>query len=104
MNLERVPATVLLYPPWLRGWCALTAAATFSLIAIGTLVTTFQVGMADKLWPTTPWHLLFSNEASSASFGYYVEHSHRIAGYLAGLCILVQTIALGNYSPGFPLP
>src|SRR5438046_2422156 len=95
MNLERTPSTVVSYPRWLRGWSALTAAATFALVAIGTLVTTFQVGMADNAWPTSPWHLLFQER--SASFGWYVEHAHRIAGYVVGVCILVQTFALWRY-------
>src|SRR5688500_7527661 len=88
MNLERTPSTVVSYPRWLRGWCALTAATTFALIAIGTLVTTFRVGMADNVWPTPPWHLIFQER--SASLGRYVAHSPGLAGYSAGVPVLVQ--------------
>lgn len=97
MNLERLPSTVLHYPRWLRAWCAATAVATFTLIAVGTMVTTFHVGMADPLWPTAPWHLLLIDRMPN--FGFYVEHFHRIAGYLAGMFILVETLTLWWYSP-----
>src|SRR5262245_60129938 len=85
------------YPRWLRVWTALTVIATFVLIGIGTLVTTFHVGMADPLWPTAPWHLLLIERVPN--FGFYVEHSHRIAGYIAGVLILVQTLALWRFTP-----
>jgi heme A synthase len=97
MNLEYRPATLVIYPRWLRLWSALTVIATFVLIAVGTLVTTFHVGMADPLWPTAPWHLLLIERVPS--FGFYVEHTHRIAAYLGGTFILVQTLALWWHSP-----
>jgi heme A synthase len=97
MNLEFRPTTLLVYPRWLRVWSALTVVATLGLIAVGTLVTTFHVGMADPLWPTAPWHLLLIERVPS--FGFYVEHTHRIAGYLSGTLILVQTLALWRHSP-----
>jgi heme A synthase len=76
-----------------------TAAATFGLIAFGTLVTTFHVGMSDPLWPTAPWHLLLIDRLPN--FGFYIEHIHRIAGYLAGIFILVETVALWWYTPSW---
>ncbi len=99
MNLERLPSTVVRYPAWLRGWCLATAAVTFGLIAFGTLVTTFHVGMSDPLWPTAPWHLLLIDRLPN--FGFYIEHTHRIAGYLAGTFILVETLALWWYTPNW---
>ena len=86
------------YPRWLRVWSVLTVIATFVLIAVGTLVTTFRVGMADPIWPTAPWHLLIA-KYTEPSAGYFIEHTHRIAGYLGGMFILVQTLALWWYSP-----
>lgn len=97
MNLERHPTTVMTYPPVLRIWSALTAIAAFATVLVGTLVTTFHVGMADPLWPTAPWHLLVIEQVPN--FGFYVEHTHRIVGYLIGTCILVQTIWLWWSSP-----
>jgi heme a synthase len=97
MNLEHRTMTAVDYPRWLRGWCAATAVATFVLIGVGTLVTTFHVGMADPLWPTAPWHLLLIERVPN--FGFYVEHTHRIAGYIAGILILAQTLALWWFTP-----
>jgi heme A synthase len=98
MNLEDRPIAAMTYPPILRVWCALTAAATFTLIAVGSLVTTFRVGMADPVWPTAPWHLLLIDWQEPSS-GFLIEHTHRIAGYVAGSMILIQTLALWYCSP-----
>src|SRR5262245_33292377 len=93
MNLERTPTLAMTYPPFVRAWSGLTCGVTVALIAVGTLVTTFRVGMADPIWPTAPWHL-FLIEWSEPSTGYLVEHTHRLIGWLAGGCILVQTALL----------
>src|SRR5262249_7735694 len=90
MNLERTPSTVVSYPRWLRGWSALTVGVSFAAIIVGTLVTTFGVGMADTVWPTPPWYLLFHQRA--ADFGYYVEHTHRIVAFLAALFVFIQSL------------
>jgi heme A synthase len=91
MNLERNAGTGLVMSPILRVWSALTAFVAFSAVLVGTLVTTFHVGMTDPLWPTAPWHLLLIERVPN--FGFYVEHTHRIVGYAIGICILVQTLA-----------
>src|SRR5947207_1162571 len=93
MNLERTPTLAMTYPPFVRAWSALTCGVTFTLIAVGTLVTTFRVGMADPVWPTAPWHL-FVIEWAEPSPGFLVEHTHRLIGWLAGGLILIQTMAL----------
>src|SRR5438309_1157382 len=46
------------YSRWLHRWAVLTACATFVLLLLGAVVTTFRVGMVDPIWPTYPWHLL----------------------------------------------
>src|SRR5262245_3765105 len=94
MNLERTPSTLVSYPRWLRGWSALTVGVSFAAIVVGTLVTTFGVGMADTVWPTPPWYLLFHLRA--ADFGYYVEHTHRIVAFLAALFVFVQSLGFWN--------
>lgn len=98
MNVERMPATAMTYPGWLRLWCPATAAAMFALITLGTLVTTFRAGMADPIWPTSPWHLLVVGW-TEPNAGYLVEHAHRIAGYLVGMLVLVQTLVVWWYCP-----
>jgi heme A synthase len=74
---------------------ALTATATFLLLAIGQMVTSFRAGMADPIWPTEPWYL-FSNY--KLDFGYLIEHSHRIVGFTVG--ILATVLAFGLWLGG----
>jgi heme A synthase len=81
------------YSPWLHRWAVLTACATFVLLLLGAVVTTFRVGMADPIWPTYPWHLLLVSWEEPRP-GFLVEHSHRLAGYIVGCCVIVLTIGL----------
>jgi cytochrome c oxidase assembly protein subunit 15 len=76
----------------LRYAAVATLALLFALLALGTFVTSFQVGMADKDWPSRPWHLADVNW-DDAGFGYLVEHSHRLAGFIVGG--VVSLLALG---------
>lgn len=82
-----------LAPRWLHGWALLTAAATVALLALGAVVTTFQVGMADPVWPTVPWHLALI-DWREPNPGFVIEHSHRLAGYIVGCCVIVLTLGL----------
>jgi heme A synthase len=67
-------------------------AAAGILLALGQLVTSFQAGMADPIWPTEPWYLLLI-DWQEPSPGYLIEHSHRVAGFLVGG--LTALLALG---------
>jgi cytochrome c oxidase assembly protein subunit 15 len=71
----------------------LTACATFVLLLLGAVVTTFRVGMADPIWPTYPWHLLLVSWEEPRP-GFLVEHSHRLAGYIVGCCVIVLAVGL----------
>ena len=64
-----------------------SAACVLALILLGTLITTYRVGMVDPIWPTEPWFLLGVNWQEPKP-GYFIEHIHRVFGYLAGLFIL----------------
>jgi len=77
----------------LHGWAVLTVLATVCLLALGSVVTTFRVGMADPVWPTYPWHLLLI-DWSEPSAGFLIEHTHRLAGYIVGCLFIV--LALGT--------
>jgi cytochrome c oxidase assembly protein subunit 15 len=79
-------------PRWLHRWAALTVCATVVLLLLGSVVTTFRVGMADPLWPTYPWHLLLI-DWTEPSAGFLIEHTHRAFGYLVG--VLVIGLAMG---------
>ena len=69
----------------------LSASCVLVLILLGTLITTYRVGMVDPIWPTEPWFLLGIEWNQSA--GFFIEHIHRVAGYFAGLFILATPIA-----------
>lgn len=80
-------------PRWLHRWAVLTVAATAVLLAVGAVVTTFRVGMADPVWPTYPWHLLLISW-DEPSPGFLIEHTHRLAGYVVGCCVIVLALGL----------
>jgi heme A synthase len=76
----------------LHAWAVLTVAATVVLLALGSVVTTFRVGMADPVWPTYPWHLLLI-DWNEPSAGFIIEHTHRLAGYVVGCLFIVLAVA-----------
>lgn len=82
-------------PRWLHVWAVVTALACLVLLAIGQLVTSFGAGMADRVWPTEPWYVFRTATESEKTrfreeFGFFIEHSHRIAGWtIGGLTIVL---------------
>src|SRR5574340_1232310 len=62
-------------------------------LALGAVVTTFQVGMADPVWPTVPWHLALI-DWTEPNPGFVIEHTHRLAGYIVGCCVIVLALGL----------
>lgn len=78
---------------WLHYWAVLTVCATLPLLLLGAEVTTKQVGMVDQDWPTYPWHLLV-NDWQPSGLGYLIEHSHRVFGYLVGVCVIGLNLGL----------
>jgi heme A synthase len=86
-------------PRWLHAWAVLTVAATLALLALGSMVTTFRVGMADPVWPTTPWYLFFISWREPSP-GFLIEHSHRLAGYVVGCCVIVLAAGLWRTTRG----
>jgi heme A synthase len=65
------------------------------LLGLGQLVTSFQAGMADPIWPTEPWYLLAIGW-QEPSRGYLIEHTHRIAAFTVGG--MVSVLALGLFA------
>lgn len=62
--------------------------ATFPLIWVGGLVTTYQAGMAVPDWPNTYGYNLFLYPWQTWLFGpwdLFIEHGHRLLGALVGL-------------------
>jgi heme A synthase len=83
-------------PRWLHVWAILTVVATALLLIVGGFVTTFRVGMADTVWPTEPWYLASNYKVD---FGYQLEHTHRILGWIVGLLGLVLAFAAWACEP-----
>ena len=83
---------------WLHRWALLTAAATAVQLALGAVVTSFQVGMADPVWPTAPWYLLHTHWGDHP-VGFLIEHTHRLTGHVVGLCAVVLTVWLWLREP-----
>jgi heme A synthase len=81
-------------PRWLHYWAILTVAAAVVLLPLGALVTTLRAGMADPVWPTTPWYLVVT-PWRELRLDFLIEHSHRFAAYVVGCCAIV--LAAGSW-------
>ncbi len=86
-------------PRWLHLWAVATVVACLALLVLGQMVTSFRAGMADPIWPTEPWYLLNNYKLD---FGYLIEHSHRIAGWIIGGLSAVLAFGLWNNHPDRP--
>lgn len=75
-------------------WAA--ACATFPLIWMGGLVTTYGAGMAVPDWPSTFGYNLFLYPLKSwlAVWDVFLEHSHRLLGATVGLLTIALAVAL----------
>jgi heme A synthase len=85
-------------PRWLHVWAVVSVVATFVLLAIGQFVTSFGAGMADPVWPTEPWYVFHTATEGEKvkfreQFAFFIEHTHRIAGWTVGG--LVSVLAVG---------
>jgi cytochrome c oxidase assembly protein subunit 15 len=81
------------YRRWLHYWAVLTVCATLPLLGLGAEVTTKQVGMVDREWPTYPWHLWLESW-QERGLGFLIEHGHRLAGYTVGVCAIALMAGL----------
>jgi cytochrome c oxidase assembly protein subunit 15 len=74
--------------PWPHRWAVALVCATFPLIWVGGLVTTYDAGMAVPDWPNTygynlllyPWQTWIYGP-----WGLFIEHAHRLLGALVGM-------------------
>lgn len=83
---------------WLHRLAVLTVLAALPLVLLGAEVTSKKVGMADPVWPTAPWYLL-GNPSLDRGIGFVIEHSHRLAGWTVGFCVLALTVGLWMWEP-----
>lgn len=74
--------------PWPHRLAVLLCCATFPLIWVGGLVTTYDAGMAVPDWPTTYGYNLFLYPWQTWLFGpfdLFIEHGHRLLGAAVGI-------------------
>jgi cytochrome c oxidase assembly protein subunit 15 len=93
-------------PGWLHWWAVMTVCAAFPLLLLGAEVTTKGVGMVDPRGFRAPWHLLREIVDSGLwtlinerGLGYLIEHSHRLFGFVVGICIIVLALGLWLREP-----
>ena len=85
-------------PRWLRAWSILTALAAGTVVVLGSLITTFRVGMSDPVWPTEPWFLVVNSHVwvNEPASGFLIEHTHRFVAWGIGLFAVV--LAFGAWA------
>ena len=74
--------------------------ATFPLIWVGGLVTTYDAGLAVPDWPNTYGYNLFLYPLStwiSGPFDIFVEHGHRLLGASVGLIAICLVVVFFKY-------
>jgi heme a synthase len=79
------------YSPWPHRLAVALVCATFPLIWVGGLVTTYDAGMAVPDWPGTYGYNLFLYPWQtwlSGPWDLFIEHGHRLLGALAGMITL----------------
>ena len=82
---------------WPHRWATLLVCATFPLIWVGGLVTTYDAGMAVPDWPGTYGYNLFLYPWQTWIFGpwdLFIEHGHRLLGAAAGLLTIGLVISV----------
>lgn len=85
------------HPRWPHGMAVLLVVATFPLIWMGGLVTTYDAGMAVEDWPTTrgynlllyPWQTWIAGP-----WDVFIEHGHRLMGALVGVLTITLNVAV----------
>jgi cytochrome c oxidase assembly protein subunit 15 len=82
-----------LTPRWLHFWSMLTVCAALPLLLLGAEVTTKGVGMVDARGLRPPWHF-FTSFMEDRGLGWMIEHGHRQAGFLVGICVIVLAAGL----------
>ena len=85
------------YSRWVHGFAMALTIAVFPLIWVGSLVTTYDAGMAVPDWPSTYGYNMFSYPIKTWLFGPFdllAEHSHRLLGSFAGFLSIGLVISV----------
>lgn len=76
------------------------ACATFPLVWVGGLVTTYRAGMAVPDWPSTfGYWFYYPLESWFGVWDVFLEHSHRVIGMIVGLVAIALCVALWRSPP-----
>ena len=87
---------------WPHVYAIVLACATFPLIWVGGLVTTYDAGMAVPDWPTTYGYNMFLYPIStwvSGPWNLFIEHGHRLLGSVVGLLTIALNVAIWRCDP-----
>jgi heme A synthase len=87
-------------PRWLHACAVLTACSAVPLLLLGSEVTVKQVGMVDPVGFREPWHIFLQLERAYRELGFLIEHSHRLFGFLVGICTIVLACGLWRFDTG----
>lgn len=82
--------------PWPHRFAIALVCATFPMIWIGGLVTTYGAGMAVPDWPNTYGYNLFLYPWETWIFGpwkLFIEHGHRLLGTLVGMISIALVVS-----------
>lgn len=85
------------YSRWPHACAVLLSCATLVLIAVGSLVTTYDAGMAVPDWPSTYGDNLFLYSWRawlSGPFDLFIEHGHRLMGATVGFISILLVAAV----------
>ncbi len=83
--------------PWPHRTAVMLVCATFPLIWVGGLVTTYQAGMAVPDWPSTYGYNLFLypwDQWIRGPWALFIEHAHRLLGATVGLLTIALVAVL----------
>jgi cytochrome c oxidase assembly protein subunit 15 len=86
--------------PWPHRAAVLLVCATFPLIWVGGLVTTYKAGMAVPDWPTTFGYNMFLYPWQTWIYGpwdLFIEHGHRMFGAVVGLLSIALLVTVFRY-------
>lgn len=90
-------ANLKIESPWPHRLAVLLTCATFPLIWVGGLVTSYDAGMAVPDWPTTYGYNLFLYPWQTWVYGpwdLFIEHGHRLLAAVVGLLTIALAVTL----------
>ena len=97
---ENIDTEANFQSPWPHRVAIVLCCATFPLIWVGGLVTTYDAGLAVPDWPSTYGYNLFLYPIStwvSGPFDIFVEHGHRLLAATVGLISICLVAVFFRY-------